>query len=531
MRRIAFLSFSLLLACGSDDDLAPDGGSDAGRDGGSDGGADAGVDGGAPDGGGPDVGDPDAPVDAGLPECSATQLDCNADAVDGCETDTTTDVLHCGDCVTECSGSAPHAEPACVDSACTLACSDGYLDCDGTSGCEIEGALDEANCGTCGRACGAGAACIEGSCVFPPDMFVSTGTEAFEPLVDVTLSPGRHDYSSIHIPAGVTVQAMVGSGVLELIARGDVVIEGTIDVSGGDGKAPRTVARIGLGGITGSPVDAGSAPAGCPGTAAGGGSGRPGETPPGAMLGCSLGGMFGGGMGGHDADGGGGGGGYAGGGGGGSATARGGGGGSESAGAGGVGGMPCSPGSGGVSPGLYAGGDGAGMCDATHGAGGGGGAIGPAAATDLAVDSTFRAGSAGGGASGRAEGLGGGGGGGGGGALRIVSATRITLSGEVLASGGDGGGGSAGGGGGSGGIVYLVAPELRMGGAAHVIVDGGVGGSVDGALGGAGGLGRVRLSTDPRACTLGDFGTITPISCDVATSPGPGEIYVGRYPD
>ena len=52
------------------------------------------------------------------------------------------------------------------------------------------------------------------------------------------LSPGSHSYTTINIPAGVTVYvagAGAASGTLTLQATGAVVIDGTIDLSGGPG--------------------------------------------------------------------------------------------------------------------------------------------------------------------------------------------------------------------------------------------------------------------------------------------------------
>ena len=52
--------------------------------------------------------------------------------------------------------------------------------------------------------------------------------------MDTVLEPRVHHFTTITIPAGVRVTTM-GSGVLELRATGSVIIDGVIDVSGGDG--------------------------------------------------------------------------------------------------------------------------------------------------------------------------------------------------------------------------------------------------------------------------------------------------------
>jgi hypothetical protein len=130
--------------------------------------------------------------------------------------------------------------------------------------------------------------------------------------------------------------------------------------------------------------------------------------------------------------------------------------------------------------------------------GGGGGSIGVTAANDLAVLSTFQTGSSGGGGSGDYEERPGGGGGtsdggGGGGALRLTSPVSITIgsTGKLLANGGAGGDADIGagydagcypqpgaaGGGGSGGVIYLASPSLGVAGGALVSAIGGPGGA------------------------------------------------------
>ena len=110
--------------------------------------------------------------------------------------------------------------------------------------------------------------------------------------------------------------------------------------------------------------------------------------------------------------------------------------------------------------------------DPAVGTGGGGGTIGEAAAADLAIITTFQPGSGGGGGAGAARSAtqrghaGGGGGGGGGGALRIVSANKLTINGEVkpTAARADRPAAThaAGGGGGSGGAIALVGKSLSL---------------------------------------------------------------------
>jgi len=444
--------------------------------------------------------------------CIGSNANCNGIASDGCERNLATDVDACGMCTTVCPARA-NATRTCATSACSFTCLAGFGDCDGNiaNGCETNLARSTASCGACGTTCDASLpVCAARVCTAVP--FPSDGTEgALDVMVDTVLAPGAYHYTTIRVRAGATLTTN-GSGVLELYASGDVTIDGTVDVSGGDGGVgySLTISHSGGGGgATGNPLADGRSPTDLSmcSAAGGGGTGAVGMQGADNAAACGLGGNRGGGAGTGGSAAGGGGGGYAGGGGGASYQFDVGGRGASSAGgtggAGGFGGtgIPCSGGGGGAGGAGYAGSIAAPMC----GGGGGGGAIGADAEVDLAVVTTFRPGSAGGGGGGNYV-LPSGGGGGGGGALRIASATRITLSasGEVRANGGNGGDGNAaqrnaGGGGGSGGVVFLSAPSVRNDGSVSAV--GGVGGSALGARGGNGGLGRVRISALAAECT------------------------------
>jgi hypothetical protein len=71
----------------------------------------------------------------------------------------TTNNSNCGACGVSCSATAPHASAVCKSSACALQCSAGYLDCNGNAldGCEVQ--VSATNCGACGVTCGAGELC------------------------------------------------------------------------------------------------------------------------------------------------------------------------------------------------------------------------------------------------------------------------------------------------------------------------------------------------------------------------------------
>ncbi len=81
--------------------------------------------------------------------CSSPHGDCNRKAADGCETNTSTDVNHCGGCGERCSPA--HATPQCIGGACGIqVCDPGYADVNGLveDGCEVHHLTDPEHCGT-----------------------------------------------------------------------------------------------------------------------------------------------------------------------------------------------------------------------------------------------------------------------------------------------------------------------------------------------------------------------------------------------
>ncbi|MFO0650095.1 MAG: MopE-related protein [Polyangiales bacterium] len=499
--------------------------------------------------------------------CQDGTADCDGAAANGCELDVSADINNCGRCGSRCTA-RPFATARCVGGACALSCAAGRADCDGDAlnGCEVDLASDRANCGRCGNRCAvASDACVAGSCLAQP--FASSGAEgAFAPMQAadagagptlVTLPAGVHHFTSVTIPAGVTV-VTDGDGVLEIRATGDVVIDGTIDLSGANGAAGFRHGRLRFErrrrrhGATQRRRDGRRAerlrgrwrrrrglardePAGRRGRVRSWGRVRRGRGRRGLLRRWWRRGVAGGGGGSNGGNNGGAG----------ASVAT-----YGTGGAGGAGGH--GGGFGGEAgvvavPTVYRGFDGIAGNGCNTSGSGGGGSIGARAAADLAVTdpATFRAGSGGGGGAGgysNCIGPGAGGGGGGGGALRIASATRIVVRGSVFARGGaggavaaNGGGTSGAGGGGSGGLIYLSAPALDVV-SGTLSVAGGSGsqplGCVD-ANGGRGGLGRLRLSVLPSRCNV--TGTWTPPlpagGCVATTTSTPGQVYIGVYPD
>jgi len=275
----------------------------------------------------------------------------------------------------------------------------------------------------------------------------STGADGpFNPAANVTVQlppTGIFNYTTVNIPAGVTVkfQRNATNTPVVILASGDVVIAGSIDLSGSPGFDNT---------LFGNDAQPG---AGGPGGFEGGAGGQV------------------------------------------SGDRRG----SYGLGPGGGG-----PGTGMVSglPGRGTAGGGAGFSTAGLDGMGGGGALGGSGG--VVSGSAFLqplTGGSGGGGGGGGLGLRGMGGGGGGGAILIASSGNLDLlsTGSVLANGARGGvlavsvGDSSGcGGGGSGGAIRLVATAVRGNGLLNAI-GGDYGGPSCGTYGGAGGKGRVRI--------------------------------------
>jgi hypothetical protein len=109
--------------------------------------------------------------------CAAGFADCNAQANDGCETSLTNDVANCGSCGNACPVPAHAVNAACSNSTCTYACAAGFADCNAQAndGCETDTQWSNANCGACGKSCSATEVCTSGACVSTLTQFSCSG--------------------------------------------------------------------------------------------------------------------------------------------------------------------------------------------------------------------------------------------------------------------------------------------------------------------------------------------------------------------
>ncbi len=100
--------------------------------------------------------------------CDAGFADCDGEPSNGCEVNLRTDATHCGTCPTRCTYA--NAAGVCRDAVCSLGtCTAGFSNCDGdaANGCEVQTSSNVASCGTCGTVCefdSATATCTSGTC-------------------------------------------------------------------------------------------------------------------------------------------------------------------------------------------------------------------------------------------------------------------------------------------------------------------------------------------------------------------------------
>ena len=105
------------------------------------------------------------------PACTAGFADCNNKLSDGCETNLGNDPLHCGGCLNACA--APdNSSATCGGGFCGSACKGGFNDCDADrgNGCESNASSDALHCGGCATNCavqngGAAPFCSGSTCV------------------------------------------------------------------------------------------------------------------------------------------------------------------------------------------------------------------------------------------------------------------------------------------------------------------------------------------------------------------------------
>ncbi len=100
--------------------------------------------------------------------CDPGWGDCNSDPSDGCETETATNMMHCGACGAFCpeAGSFRAIDTVCTGGRCLVSCEADWGDCDmdPSNGCETNLRNDPDHCGACGSACPPTLRCSSSDC-------------------------------------------------------------------------------------------------------------------------------------------------------------------------------------------------------------------------------------------------------------------------------------------------------------------------------------------------------------------------------
>jgi hypothetical protein len=175
--------------------------------------------------------------------------------------DVSSDKQDCGTCGHPCKTSVAHATPACVNSACTFACTAGYSVCGGAC---VDPQSDSSNCGACGTVCENGTTCTAGQCTESSrGVYACTTTLAHTPVCD-----SNHHYclctddsecnsdglnvvnnggcNSGHCAGGTCTGGQFTDSV------GCSIVAPTCNVGGSQGCPARTVCEINHGGCGGS---------------------------------------------------------------------------------------------------------------------------------------------------------------------------------------------------------------------------------------------------------------------------------------
>jgi len=97
--------------------------------------------------------------------CDTGYGNCDGTTSNGCEVNTQVSVPHCGGCGQACSSA--NGTSSCSGGNCAIVCNAPYQNCDGnarSNGCEANTQTDPLHCGNCTTSCPSGQSCVSGTC-------------------------------------------------------------------------------------------------------------------------------------------------------------------------------------------------------------------------------------------------------------------------------------------------------------------------------------------------------------------------------
>jgi hypothetical protein len=103
-----------------------------------------------------------------LAACNVGFANCDNNPANGCEINVRTNLSNCGACGVTCF--VANGTPACSSGQCQVAaCNAGFANCNGNAadGCEINTTSNVSHCGACNNPCPGGFSCSNGTCVPP----------------------------------------------------------------------------------------------------------------------------------------------------------------------------------------------------------------------------------------------------------------------------------------------------------------------------------------------------------------------------
>src|SRR5512133_595692 len=172
--------------------------------------------------------------------CSTNFGNCDESTLpnNGCETDLSKTVAHCGNCETSCTDK-PNGVAACVTSSCGVSCAAGFGNCntDLNDGCETDTLTSLSHCGGCNKPCDG--KCVNGACIATPCTGICSNPTVFSGARQFTPGSSAFCYETTSQLAGgncgnfASGRVPYVNGVAVSCSNGNWALPGAIPISNG----------------------------------------------------------------------------------------------------------------------------------------------------------------------------------------------------------------------------------------------------------------------------------------------------------